>query len=1180
MSDIEAPEFRGAVAVLVKQGRRDIAVAVQSMVDFASLVTGGGAETDEEVLDLLTQQARMVRSKKFSEPLGNEFGENSSTHGLPPEVLAEWTLKHIILLLQEADHTGDPRYPLTVRELSHLFIEYGRYADAYDLLQSHQSAVRDAFGEDHPEYAGILAALGSVQMSLENYTLAEELLCEALAIREQSLNATAPDRLQTMNDLGVIYTKMARYDDAEEILERVVKVRRESVGERHPTFATSLHNLGLVYQHKDRFELARKTFLEVVEIRRDVLDSDHFQVANALNSLATACESTDQYREAADYMQEALSIRESRFGENHPQVLESLNNLGRLRHHQGQLSEARRLFFESMLRSRDSGRTDTRQYAVLLNNLAALLADMGDNDAERFLHEAESIDREILGDDHPDYFVDLCNRARLLSRTGRFEEAIGLLQQDARIAAESGREQNVHYAVNRNLMGGIADLTGEPELAIRFYEEGLQIFQQLVGDDSLDAATCLNNIAGAQTRLGEAGKAEKLYRKVLGIRSKKLGQRHPERAHTLNDLATLCVATGRADEALPLFREAAEIDDFVLGESFGISSDRQRLAFLDQVRRELNILLSFAMHCERTQPDNVDLTSVVTMAYDVVLRRKGIAAEAQMAQRQTLQCRDGEDDPRVVELQSLRRRIASLIGKGIDHQNEQQLQELLDRREQAEYDLSSQIPQLKWQTAIRAAGTAGVVSALPTDSALIEFVRFAEYDFEQACGGAWQWKPDRYAAFIVRSDDPGGIEWIDLGVAELMDQTIALLLACVSTEQSRGLRDIKPSRKEPRFVLPDNPAQDLSRKVAQKVMRTIEGCRRVFISPDGDFAKLPFEVIPYADSNHLIDTKIAISYVSCGRDIIGFRTPISGEPGPPLVVADPDFDLSADKPGDAAESRRPKKDYHSVDRLPGTQYEGNIVGRLLNAQVWMGADALKERLRSVVSPRILHIGTHGYVENEDDTAMFDFIDRNASDSGAGNPMISSGLVLSGYNAWVNGMPAVPEAADGMLTAEDAAMLDLTATRLVVLSICSSGLGRVRAGEGIFGLRRAFVLAGARTLVISLWKVDDLATAILMEQFYRNLESGNAIDQALRMAQVFVRELTIDRMRKIWLTDAAIQSLAAGDNDAQQGLIAMRDQKPDDRPFSDASYWAGFICQGDPSELQISADAGQKTDVSG
>jgi CHAT domain-containing protein len=160
-----------------------------------------------------------------------------------------------------------------------------------------------------------------------------------------------------------------------------------------------------------------------------------------------------------------------------------------------------------------------------------------------------------------------------------------------------------------------------------------------------------------------------------------------------------------------------------------------------------------------------------------------------------------------------------------------------------------------------------------------------------------------------------------------------------------------------------------------------------------------------------------------------------------------------------------------------------------------------------------------------------------------------------------------EAEDGFLTAEDVSGMHLLGTELVVLSACDTGLGAVQIGEGVMGLRRAFVLAGAQTLVMSLWHVHDIATAILMEQLYRNLLQGQGRAEALLCAQTTLRQMTVRQLRKDWLSSAMILQLAGGDPKVALKLRKRAVQSDDHCPFSKPYYWGGFICQGLPGPLR-------------
>jgi CHAT domain-containing protein len=229
--------------------------------------------------------------------------------------------------------------------------------------------------------------------------------------------------------------------------------------------------------------------------------------------------------------------------------------------------------------------------------------------------------------------------------------------------------------------------------------------------------------------------------------------------------------------------------------------------------------------------------------------------------------------------------------------------------------------------------------------------------------------------------------------------------------------------------------------------------------------------------------------------------------------------------------------YH-FDRLPGTKVEGELIAGLLKVQPWLGAAAQEGWLkRDCRSPRILYLATHGFFlpdQNRSSGRRGPALEPLAdplvgADRLSGplpeNAMLRSGLALAGANTWLRSGNPPDEAEDGLLTAEDVSGLDLLATELVVLSACETGLGQIHVGEGVFGLRRAFVLAGAKTLIMSLWKVPDEQTRELMVSFYQHLMEGKGRAQALRQAQ-----------------------------------LAMRAKYPD--PY----YWGAFVCQGDPSPL--------------
>jgi CHAT domain-containing protein len=347
--------------------------------------------------------------------------------------------------------------------------------------------------------------------------------------------------------------------------------------------------------------------------------------------------------------------------------------------------------------------------------------------------------------------------------------------------------------------------------------------------------------------------------------------------------------------------------------------------------------------------------------------------------------------------------------------------------------------------------------------------------------------------------------------------------------------------------------QALRRAVFDPLVKELGDCPGLLLAPDGDLTRLPFGVLPTDDGRLLLDD-LAISYINCGRDVLRFGAPTTGQPTTPLLAADPDFDLGGDgvTAGVTSEafSGRRSRDLDGslrfpINRLEGTRQEGEQIARMLGIDPWLEGGVLEGRLKAACrSPRILHVATHGFFledqhrELRDLVRRFGLMDRLTDEMHAElgplpeNPLLRSGLILAGVNTWhERGRQPLPGIEDGLLTAEDVTGLDLLATDLVVLSACDTGLGEVRTGEGVFGLQRAFILAGAKTLIMSLWKVPDRQTQELMVDFYRRILAGEGKAEALRQAQ-----------------------------------LAMKEQYPD--PY----YWGAFVCLGEPGPLKSVQDA--------
>jgi len=360
-----------------------------------------------------------------------------------------------------------------------------------------------------------------------------------------------------------------------------------------------------------------------------------------------------------------------------------------------------------------------------------------------------------------------------------------------------------------------------------------------------------------------------------------------------------------------------------------------------------------------------------------------------------------------------------------------------------------------------------VQARVPQGAALIEMVRYRPFDPRPGLAEDKRWAADRYGAYVMHPE--GEAQYIDLGEAAPLDKQIAEFRAALAD----------PVRAA---------ARDLARKLDETLMRPVRtrlgDTRTLYVAPDGALNLIPLGALVDETGSYLLE-RYTINYLASGRDLLdlGRNDPARG---PAVIIADPVFDAKdAGNPQSTDGSSRRSIDFRSFkfDRLPGTAAEAQALKSVLpDASVLTGTAATETAAKKIAGPRILHIATHGF--------FLEDLPGNAED-----PMLRSGLVFAGVNALSSAED------DGVLTALEASNLDLRGTKLVVLSACETGLGEVKNGEGVFGLRRAFVVAGAETLLMSLWQVADEATKDLMTSYYNRLSRGESRSEALRQTQL-------------------------------------------------------------------------------
>ncbi|HNG94430.1 MAG TPA: CHAT domain-containing protein, partial [Acidobacteriota bacterium] len=335
----------------------------------------------------------------------------------------------------------------------------------------------------------------------------------------------------------------------------------------------------------------------------------------------------------------------------------------------------------------------------------------------------------------------------------------------------------------------------------------------------------------------------------------------------------------------------------------------------------------------------------------------------------------------------------------------------------------------------------------------------------------------------TRNPEPGTLAFADLGEAEAIDQVVMAL--------RQALKD--PSKKLNTEVQPR--AQVLYKLVVKPIEALVGKTKHLLISPDGALNLIPFSALADERGQFLVE-KYTLTYLTSGRDLLRLNVKLGSEE-PSLVLADPDY-ASGTGPVVVGQALKP------LLPLPATAKEGQTIQKLVgDARLIVKTEATENTIKAVHRPYLLHVATHGYFLT--DTPPETPIDpaRSVSDTPAinveelriENPLLRSWLFFAGANRGGN------EDNDGIMTALEAAQLDLWGTKLVTLSACETGVGEAKTGDGVYGLRRALVLAGSEAQMMSLWSVSDQGTRELMVKYYTRLKAGEGRSEALRNVQL-------------------------------------------------------------------------------
>ena len=1090
----------------------------------------------------------------------------------------------------------------TIEDLNQEVVELyneGKFNEAILVAEQALTLAKSVHSGDHADVASSLNNLAALYRTQGLYPEAEPLYQQALEMKQRLFPGDHAAVATSLNNLGLLYQFQGRYSEAEPLYNKALKMWQWMFKGDHPDVATSLNNLAGLYDSQGRYSEAEPLYQQALEMTKRLFTGDHPHVAISLNNLAELYRSQGRYRDAEPFYQQALEMWKRLFSDDHPHVAISLNNLALLYDSQGSYSEAEPLYQQALEMTKRLFTGDNPDVAISLNNLAELYRSQGRyRDAEPLYKQALEMWKRLVSDDHPDVAISLNNLASLYRYQGRYRDAEPLYRQALEMWERLFNRNHPDMATSLNNLAELYDFQGLYQEAEPLYEQALEIYQRLFTGAHPNVVLSLNNLG---LLLAATNRPKASFEKMH------------EAIEMDDQLIRRNFAFSSEQERLKSIKNSrVNFDAFLslVSQYFSDSPAEVRLA-LDVVLKRKSMTaaalaaFNFAIHSQRyfhLKPQFNRLRSLQEQHYHRTYNSP-LPEPEQPIELYRIRLREYQKDIAELEnqCQQLEKQLATEVPEiQLDHQT-------LDRRAVAlelpansvlveyvrfdRFDFTAPKSE-KWKSAeywafilpsqnpdavqMISLGEAQPIDDLiekvrqvlsldkntpppetrankkgkTRDEALKELLKKHQYDpqepnalrekiFDSLIAILQPYQNIFIAPDFGLSLIPFGVLPVDETCQELLRDKYQISYLSSGRDVLRWKLETDRTASEsliianPNFNYPNPPS--LTKSQAD------------------EFGPLP-ETEPLAQT---IAKKLNIPNLYLGDRAV--ETLLSQTACPRILLIATHGDYEAEDPY--------LKLTHQLLNYKSEEKADNLLAQnldLVNPQLLLvmenqaetfvkqGKENLAQWLRNFaekVSEQYKISPAPNPTENP--------FNRFAVAPG-NNAMIRGYLAFAGANTWRKGEALPPEAGKGRLLAEDIAGIDLWENEVTILIACQTGLGDVQSGEGVFGLRRAFAVAGCKALIMSLWSVPTRASLLLMDEFLNRVQQGLGKGEALVKAQNYVRLITIQELHTLPLGRDIL------DEFKEQRIISDKfiDSNQDYQLLSHPYFWGAWISQGE------------------
>lgn len=943
------------------------------------------------------------------------------------------------------------------------------------------------FGEKSLKNAGILHMLGRLYYSQNEYDLALEYNFKALQIRKEILGEKHPDVAASLNNIGVVYYDKGEYDKVLEYYFQTLQIDKEIRGEKHIYVADSYDNIGNAYNALDDYDKALEYHFKALQIRKEILGEHHALVANSYNNIGLDYSEKGEFDKALEYYSNSLQLFKEIFGENHVDVANSYHNIGLVYTDKGEYDKALEYYFKSLQIRRELFGENHPDVAASYNNIGVVYDEKYEYDKALEYHlKALQIKQEILGEVNPDVAASYSNIGIIYYERGELDKALEYDLKALQIKKEILGEKHTLVAASYNNIGLVYADNGKLDKALEYCFKSLQIDKELLGQKHANVAQSYYNIGNVYKILGENEKALEYYQKGL-----------TSCLYDFNDTADvyntpIIKSSQNWSILLLILRSKAEL----------IADEGKMLKGIKESDRGI-IALRHYQSCDTL----IDITRKEISTFSDKLALGEVASEVYKNTVDLLTAvkNISDQDPHLAFYFSEKSKSTILL-EALAGQEALKFAGIPDSLLQKEHLLKSDI-------AFYTKKLAEPDFSESTQHALYQDMLFRRNRSIDSLILVFEKQFPAYHN-LKYSNKPASVK----DIQSLLDNKTAMISYCIGDSNIFVFTITKTNmdvRRVPKINgLSDSIAwfrygltlgmQKIYRRLGHTLYQQLfhdpapfgDQIENLYIIPDGSLALLPFESLLtnsykgdinlYREYPYLI-RKYNISY-SYSASL--FHLTFSREPSSTIEITNlndwlaiaPVFDSKAEQStalssrellhqlntlgADSMLLKRSAFNENAIQPLPATETETRAILKLyddnnLKAKVLLHKKANEKAIKSgeLEQYKVLHFATHGFVSSE-------------------KPELSSLLLAQDKTG----------GEDGILYSGEIYNLKLKAD-LAVLSACETGLGKIQKGEGIIGLTRALLYAGAKNIIVSLWQVADESTADLMVNFYKNSLAG-------------------------------------------------------------------------------------------